>query len=97
MPRFLCRLRVEVRGGSGAQPPAPPAPFKLTRFNNEAPDELGPLVVEAEYAAARDVTATDAVDANSKVAVFATANVPALVPAGGRVAAVHVAVVEWPT
>jgi molybdopterin biosynthesis enzyme len=107
MARFLARLSVEVRGGSGATPPEPAAPFKLAKFNNEDADglaatdpvRLGPLVVVAQYTASRDVTGTDALDAIAKVMTFANlpANVPALVPPGGRIAELTVKVREWPT
>lgn len=97
MPRFLCRLRVEVRGGPDADPAAPAAPFKLESSDRTAVEGLGPLVVVAKYAAARDVNATDATDATGKVQVFANNNVPALVPPGGRVARVEIEASEWPT
>jgi hypothetical protein len=97
VPRFLCRLHVEVRGGVGAEPAPPAAPFKLAKFDNADPDGLGPLLVVAQYTAARDVNGTDAMDALGKVLTFATNNVPALVPAGGRVYELKVECREWPT
>lgn len=97
MPRFLCRLHVEVRGGPDADPATPPAPFKLESSDRTAVESLGPLVVVAKYTAAQDVTAADAVAATGKVQVFASNNVAGLVPVGGRVAQVHIEAGEWPT
>jgi hypothetical protein len=98
MPRFFCQLTVKIRGGDGSQPAVPPAPFSLTAFNNTSAKGLSvPYEVIAEYAASRDVTATDGLDAMTKVGTFANNQAPGLVPVNGRVAEVHVAVAEWPT
>jgi len=95
--RFLCRLRIDVRGGDGAAPAAPAQPFRLDAFNSDpAPGLAVPLIVEARYTAARDIVATDALDALVKVTTFANQTVPSLVPSGGRVSLMHADVTEWP-
>lgn len=99
MPRFLARVQLEVRSIDATDPSGSvPAAWKLEKFDNHADQDLGtPLVVTARYRAGRDVTATDAVDAMSKVQTFVTNNTAALIPAGGRIARLRYEVEEWPT
>lgn len=98
MPRFVARLQIEVRSTVTADPGPPAAPWKLEAFDNTPDSELGvPLFVTARYRASRDVNATDALDAMGKLQTFANANVPALIPAGGRLVCVRGEVKEWPT